>query len=286
MTIKPALDDYPAWHLSVLGEDLNSEAVRNKYAANITLAQAGINEHPFIQKCSKVLGEMATDKTFALTSGSKAPEIAFSAKPYASVIDKTFRHNCNWNRSFPNEPRGGWVLSSNWFATIDDLIRTSLVCRYLDGPEQVCSKIDLIAKELGLSSLYEPRATDEGYYAYHCYVKIPVQLMIDEAGAIQKTPVEIEIQVTTQLQEILRDLTHPFYEARRIAAKRALAVERWDFGTGQFRASYLAHTLHLIEGMIVQLRNENLKRTKPAARKGAAASEKRAKTKKIASTEQ
>jgi ppGpp synthetase/RelA/SpoT-type nucleotidyltranferase len=164
--------------------------------------------------------------------------------------------NCNWNRIFPEEPRQGWTKSSNWFTTLDDLIRTTLVCRYLDGPEQVCKAIARKADEFKLVNEFGPRATDEGYYAFHCYVKIPVDLMVGDAGTIALTPVEIEIQVTTQLQEILSDLTHPFYRTRRIGPSRPPPLDRWDFSSIEFRASYLAHTLHLIEGMIVQLRNE------------------------------
>jgi ppGpp synthetase/RelA/SpoT-type nucleotidyltranferase len=222
----------------------------------LTLAQAGVNEHQFVGECASLINNLAAKGIFALASGSKAPDFAFITKPYDSVVDKTFRLNCHWNRVFPNEPRQGWIKSENWFSTLDDLIRTSLVCRYLDGPEQVCAAITTKAKELGLVAEFGPRATDEGYYAFHCYIKIPVNLMTGNAGSIAQTNVQIEIQVTTQLQDVLRDLTHPFYRARRIGARRPPPLERWDYNSVQFRSSYLAHALHLIESMIVQLRNE------------------------------
>ena len=253
---KLTFDEYYDWHQLTLGENLRSDDVKKRYSANLTLAQAGVNEHEFIKECASLVNKLASAGVFALASGSRAPDFAFTTKPYDSVVDKTFRLNCNWNRAFPKEPAQGWVKSVNWFSSLDDLIRTALVCRYLDGPELVCRAISEKASKLGLVSEFGPRATDEGYYAYHCYVKIPVNLMTGLVGTISQTDVEIEIQVTTQLQEVLKDLTYPFYRIRRIGTRRAPPMERWDFNTAQFKSSYLAHTLHLIEAMIVQLRNE------------------------------
>jgi hypothetical protein len=184
MATKLAFEDYYAWHQTTLGEDLRSEEVKKRYSVNLTLAQAGVNEHPFIKECANLINSLAADRIFALSSGSKAPDFAFTTKPYESVVDKTFRLNCNWNRVFPKEPAQGWTKSENWFISLDDLIRTSLVCRYLDGPERVCEAIANKAQDFGLITEFGPRATDEGYYAFHCYVKIPVDLMVGRAGAI------------------------------------------------------------------------------------------------------
>src|ERR1043166_133249 len=248
-------DEYIFWHLDYLGENLPSEEVNKRYLANITLAQAGVADHRFIKECADLLRTLAGRKVFAMHSGDRAPDFSFVTKPYPSVIDKTYRVNCNWNRAFPRQPPDDWTTSSNWFAKFDDLVRTTLVCRYIDGPEIVCKALAAAATQHGLLARFEPRATNDGYYAYHFYARIPVSLMTG-GGAIRDTSVEVEVQVTTQLQEILRDLTHSFYRAQRLGTRRPLSIERWEFDTSRFRASYLAHTLHLIEGMIVQLRNE------------------------------
>jgi ppGpp synthetase/RelA/SpoT-type nucleotidyltranferase len=249
------LDEYSHWHFDHLGEDLSSEDIRRRYAANITLAQAGVADHAFIKDCLELLRELAGQKLFAMSSGDRAPDFSFVTKPYDSVIDKTYRVNCNWNRAFPRRPADGWTTASNWFSKFDDLVRTTLVCRYLDGPEIVCKALKQAAEGHKLEAAFEPRATNDGYYAFHFYARIPVSLMTLQ-GKIHDTTVEVEVQVTTQLQEVLRDLTHPLYRAERVGVRRPSPIERWDFGTSKFRASYLAHTLHLIEGMIVQLRNE------------------------------
>ncbi|WP_315755339.1 hypothetical protein [Bradyrhizobium sp. SZCCHNRI2007] len=255
MSMKPTFAEYSKWHMENLNEDLDSESIKKKYSANLTLAQASINNHPFMEECSRLLATLAEEKLFALTEGSKAPNFSFSTKPYQSSVDKTFRKNCNWNRSFPKPPREGWLTAKSWFKVLDDLIRTNLVCRYIDGPERVCRSIAEGANKHGIAADFSPRATDQGYYAYHCYLRFPADLVAHDNNEVEAGYVNVEIQVTTQLQEILRELTHPFYQSRRLQEQRPAIVDRWDFGSKQFTASYLGHTLHLIEGMIVQLRD-------------------------------
>ena len=159
--------------------------------------------------------------------------------------------NCNWNRLFPKPPSGGWYKADNWFSRIDDLVRSLLVCRYIDGPEKVCREAQKVAEDCGLDAAYIPRATNQGYYAYHARVVVPVDLFGAHGPAT--TSMQIEIQVTTQLQEILRDLTHTYYRSRRISPGLIQAADNWDYTSINFRGSYLGHTLHLIEGMIAEL---------------------------------
>ena len=88
-------------------------------------------------------------------------------------------------------------------------------------------------------------------------------------GNIAAKDVQAEIQVTTQLQEILRDLTHPFYKVRRLGVPTDIHAERWKYDSSHFRASYLGHTLHLVEAMIVQLRDDAERSTKLCAQENA-----------------
>ena len=86
---------------------------------------------------------------FALSSGLTAPEFAFQTKSFASVVDKTYRLNYNWNRNFPREPSTGWVRSTNWFSSLDDLVRTRLVCRYLGFATEMFTVLYAIARTAG-----------------------------------------------------------------------------------------------------------------------------------------
>ena len=129
---KIAFERYYDWHEANLGENLRSDDLKKRYALNLTLAQAAINQHQFMKQCAALLNALAASKVFALSSESKGPDFTFHTKPYSSVVDKTFRLNCNWNRDFPREPPNGWIKSINWFSMLDDLVRTTLVCRYLE----------------------------------------------------------------------------------------------------------------------------------------------------------
>ena len=64
------------------------------------------------------------------------------------------------------------------------------------------------------------------------------------------------MQITTQLQEVIRKLLHKHYESRR---KRTTPDElkwQWDYKSDEFSANYLGHILHYIEGMIMEVRDK------------------------------
>ncbi len=70
---------------------------------------------------------------------------------------------------------------------------------------------------------------------------------------------QVEIQLTTQLQEILYKITHKNYEVlrdQRIEGDRS--AWKWEVKTNRFRAGYLGHTLHLLEAIIMDLRDEDI----------------------------
>ncbi|HEX8683832.1 MAG TPA: hypothetical protein VF707_16050, partial [Ardenticatenaceae bacterium] len=54
-------------------------------------------------------------------------------KPFDSFLLKTFRKNVLLNRNWPNPPADGWILPNNWFSRINDIVRTLIVVKYLDG---------------------------------------------------------------------------------------------------------------------------------------------------------
>ena len=102
---------------------------------------------------------------------------------------------------------------------------------------------------------WRSQAKDEGYYAYHFYTDYEVDFY-DLNFNFARATIQMEIQVTTQLQEIMRSLTHKFYESRRIQPSKKNLDWKWQYRENQFRASYLSHTLHLLEAYVVQSRDE------------------------------
>jgi ppGpp synthetase/RelA/SpoT-type nucleotidyltranferase len=174
-------------------------------------------------------------------------------KPYESAIDKSFRINALWNDGFPNEPKKGWVTPRNLHFYFNDGIRSYLVCRFIDGPRFIAEQLTNYAKSLGLKSRFYSQERDEGYYAYHFYVTINVYF-IDESFKKVNSEIEIEIQLTTQLQEVLKSLIHEFYQANRLK-QSSNSKWKWEYKTNRFRVGYISHALHLLESIIVEIRD-------------------------------
>jgi hypothetical protein len=65
------------------------------------------------------------------------------------------------------------------------------------------------------------------------------------------------------MQNMLYELTHTFYDKERHVVPKDPHSWKWDYRSARFSASYLSHTLHLVEGMILQL-YEDIEREKRA----------------------
>ena len=117
------------------------------------------------------------------------------------------------------------------------------------------------AGELDLERRRYSQERDDGYYAYHYYVKFRVRI-VDKSWHESESSMEAEIQATTQLQEVLRVLTHKFYEGNRIIFGEDSSKWKWDFTSNRFRVGYLSHTLHLLESIILEARDTLLAETK------------------------
>ncbi|XXF74987.1 hypothetical protein P2318_18110 [Myxococcaceae bacterium GXIMD 01537] len=223
----------------------------------MTTAQTTAQRHPFFETLADFLERM--DSKYRTETGTDllVPRASLDLykKSFDSVIDKCFRKNVVLNPGFPEPPKKGWFTSANCTIQINDLVRGTLVCRYLDGPEFLARELKARADALGLSARYDSQQNERGYYAYHFYVKIPVEVL-DLQWTASLVNVEVEIQLSTQLQEVLRTLTHKSYEALRLSAPTLDESWKWNYSEARFKASYLGHTLHLIEGLILELRRE------------------------------
>lgn len=183
-------------------------------------------------------------------------------KSYQSIVNKSWRQNVIWNSRWPKPPRprvagidqpDGWTTPENWYSRFDDIVRGTIVLRYIDGPQFLAEALAQYCSTHGIKASVESRALDEGYYAYHFYLQVPVVLLKQDWSELRGN-VWVEIQLTTQLQEVARDLTHTFYAVRRLETKRDNEW-KWDHGSERFKAAYISHSLHLIEGLIVELRD-------------------------------
>jgi len=183
----------------------------------------------------------------------KPPEILI--KKFENFVDKTYRKNILENRKWPAEPQRGWVLPQNWFSQINDIVRTMITVKYLDGVEFLINKFQdfFLTNGIQFHKFYEAR--EEGYYAVHLYMECEFEIENLEWDT-QKTIVRIEFQITTQLQEVIKTLTHKYYEKRRNMLRKDSEKWQWKYDSEEFTANYLGHILHYIEGMIMEIRNK------------------------------
>jgi hypothetical protein len=194
---------------------------------------------------------------YDLLLSTSMPEL--DIKSYKSFFLKTFRKNVIENDRWPEEPEEGWYLPSNWYSKINDIVRTCFVTKYLDGVEFTIDKINFLCSQHNLDSIISYEAREEGYYAAHLNILHEFEILKIPFGT-EKTFISIELQITTQLQEVIRRLLHKYYEERRKKAREETQKWQWLYKSEEFSANYLGHILHYVEGMIVDIREKQRKK--------------------------
>lgn len=188
-----------------------------------------------------------------LAHPNQAPVIL--KKSWEPLVLKSYRRNVLDNSSWPDPPPGGWVLPDNWFECVSDVVRTTVVVRYLDGIEMVRQAIEDAAVATGTKCDFDFENRDEGYYALHVTAWLPFRFIsLGYQSATKILPVEI--QVCTQVQEVLRTLTHKTYEATRRRPRRESDLWQWRWQCAQFTPNYLGHILHFADGVMLSLRGK------------------------------
>ncbi|ACK66320.1 conserved hypothetical protein [Rippkaea orientalis PCC 8801] len=257
------LTEYKDWCRESLQVDFDDERTQTRYEINLNNAYFKAINHNFIKTLNKQLEDWSNEYEIITNSQLLMNQSSLNLvrKPYESAIDKSFRINVLWNKSFPNEPKKGWVTDKNLYSYFNDTIRGYLVCRFIDGPRFIAEQLTNYAKNLGLKSRFYSQERDEGYYAYHFYVTIDMSF-VDESFREFKSELEIEIQLTTQLQEVLKSLTHQFYQTNRLKTNQNDSKWKWEYQTNQFKVSYISHTLHLLESIILEIRDSKINHQK------------------------
>lgn len=255
------IPEYKDWIKDYLTTDFDDETSRNLFETNLNHAMNVVEEHSFFVNLSQKLREL--NKAYESSTGSnllmKDEPLQLLQKSYTSAIDKSFRVNILQNNGFPKPPEKGWATHKNLFEYFNDLIRGTIVCRFIDAPTFLTKELTNYAQSLSLETKYYSQAREEGYYAYHFYVFIPVKLLNEQFKKFD-SKIEVEIQITTQLQDVLKSLTHIHYESDRLKPKKLDNKWKWEYKTNKFKVSYLSHTLHLLESVIVESRDLMRKR--------------------------
>lgn len=254
-----SLEEYIKWAEDKIACQFGDPRIKRLYETNMNNIFNAVSQHSFLIGFSNRASEWERqyrEKTRSdLFMYNNDPKLMI--KPYQSVVEKTYRQNILWNKKFPNSPPDGWYNHQNIFSRLNDLVRGTLVCRFIDGPSYVATEIQKYAEELGLECRQYSQEREEGYYAFHVYISFPV-CVFNIDWMEENIEAKVEIQVTTQLQEVLRALTHKFYETRRLTASDDKGKWKWDFSSSRFKVGYLSHTLHLLESIILESRESVL----------------------------
>jgi hypothetical protein len=175
-------------------------------------------------------------------------EVNLLHKSWESFYLKSFRRNILENKNFPKAPNSGWHYPNTDDFNLNDVFRCMVIVKYLDGVKFLESKQKeyFNKQKINYNTAFEAR--DYGYYACHSYLNI--------AYPNNKINYKIEIQITTQLQENIKQLTHKFYDSRRREKIDKSEKWQWNHNSPEFDANYLGHILHYLEAVILRLREE------------------------------
>ena len=183
-------------------------------------------------------------------------------KTIGSVIDKAYRKDYIQNEKWPEEPIDGWVLPNNWFVKLNDILRTTIVVKYLDGVSFLLDHLKQYAEKNGCDFTYDYEARENGYYAAHTGTRIMLAMPRISDWEDEIIPVNLEIQITTQLQTLIKDLLHSYYEQDRLKVSDENVLWQWDYTNDRFNTNYMGHIVHYVEGMVVSLRNKQMNKNK------------------------
>jgi hypothetical protein len=251
------IHEYKRWLKARHGIEV-SQITQTYYESVTTRIEAELEQSEFWIQLTKNLteydGEYLVETGYPLLTPEFEPKLC--VKPFDSFLLKTFRRNILENEHWPNEPEEGWLLPNNWYTKINDIVRTLLVVKYLDGVQFMIDKIRCLCEQHSMECTVFLEAREEGYYASHLYTRQEFEIPRADWDT-EKIGVLIEIRITTQLQEVIRKLLHKFHEGRRKGIREEdIEKWQWDYKSDEFAANYLGYMLHYVEGMIMEIREK------------------------------
>jgi ppGpp synthetase/RelA/SpoT-type nucleotidyltranferase len=187
----------------------------------------------------------------AMTNSALLAELVlpeFVPKSAKSIKEKLLR-NYLMN---PDCLTASFTTSSPVLPLLNDLVRTRITCKYLDGVEFLANKIADLANSLGCHTLHERQGKISGYFAQHIIVVQPVIYQI--AGESVMAEISCEIQIASEMGTKMWEVSHSLYETVR---RNGTADESWQWNPAdpRFISSQLGHMIHLVDGLLIQLRD-------------------------------
>lgn len=252
---KPSYDNYKDWlrnnHGIIINK--NTEKQYRRITSKIKSDfEKGAFWLEFTRNIKEYNDEYYSKREYDLFMPQFEPEVKI--KPFESLLLKTYRKNILNNKNWPNKPVNGWIFPDNYYSNINDIIRTLIVVKYLDGVEFIIEKLKLISESnrITFKEFYEAR--EEGYYAAHIYIEEQFVIPPTKGLETEDVNISIEIQIATQIQEVLKELLHKYYSIKRKEIIKEEKKWQWDYKNEEFTVNYLGHMLHYIDGMIMEVR--------------------------------
>jgi len=187
----------------------------------------------------------------------KRPEdIKLDIKEWGSFLSKVWRKNVVNNKNWDKEeiqPDGGWVTPLNWFERINDIVRTRVVVKYFDGVGLLLDKMCDHFRNYECECIPDWEAREEGYYAAHLNLVRDYELLF--GLETKKKSIRVEIQVTTQMKDVIGALTHKYYAEKRMRLELPEEKWQWDYNCDEFAPNYIGHIVHYVEGAIMAIRD-------------------------------
>jgi len=103
------------------------------------------------QKLGSAERDYFSEHAAGLLTYDRAPELEL--KSFDSLINKTFRLNVLENDRWPSSPRGGWLTPDRWLEQVKDVVRTTILVRFLDGVPFLLRELTDMASNLKLRKL-------------------------------------------------------------------------------------------------------------------------------------
>lgn len=234
-----------------------TESVKKEYNSSVAAMLQQFQKSQFWQELTKTrLREFnqsyqGSHNQYHLLLTEAAPDLL--GKSFDSVVIKSLRVNVLGNRNWPDPPEGGWRQPDNWLELFNDVIRTRFIVKYFDGVQFLMDKLAEFANTSGLNVTKGFRAYDDGYYAAHVYVSC--KFNIPAPLNTRQVTTQVEMQITTQVQEVITQLLHEQYEGDRLEPPQEDDNWKWDNRCKRFSRAYLGHTLHHLEGVILDVRD-------------------------------
>jgi ppGpp synthetase/RelA/SpoT-type nucleotidyltranferase len=253
---KPSISQYKDWLKKIHKIEI-SDSTQTYYEAVVSKMLSEFSKSQYWEsvrrKMSAINEQYFLDTNYYLFDHLK--DGLLCVKSFDSFFLKTYRNNIINNSNWPNQPVNGWILPDNWFSKINDIVRTFYVVKYIDGVGYLADKLRQTAFDLSIPCRLDLEAKETGYYAAHFYVDFECEVPCENWDTRSEV-ISIEIQITTQLQEVIRSLLHKYYEERRCECTVSDVNWQWDYKSNEFATNYLGHILHYIEAMIIDVRDK------------------------------